>query len=91
MLMQSMANEKIKLNLSLLERMALDKVFEDFFELNLQYLTDGYLIFNPEGAQEKYTPKDIIGDYIFKSKGSRYALDQQMKLMNITRALELRF
>ena len=88
MLMQSMANEKIKLNLSLLERMALEPIFDAYFELNLQYLSPGYMIFNPEGQVEEYSPKDLIGEYIFKAKGSRYALDQQMKLMNITRAIE---
>ena len=30
----------------------------------------------------------ILGDYEFRAKGSRYALDQQMKLMNTARALE---
>jgi len=30
----------------------------------------------------------IAGDYEFRAKGSRYALDQQIKTMNLSRALE---
>jgi len=88
MLLQSMANERIKLNLNFLEKMVLEPMWEKYFDLNLQLLTPGYKIFNPEGQAEVYTPELIVGDYEFRAKGSRYALDQQMKVMNLSRALE---
>jgi hypothetical protein len=88
MLLQSMANERIKLNLNFLEKMVLEPMWEKYFDLNLQLLTPGYKIFNPEGQAEIYIPELIVGDYEFRAKGSRYALDQQMKVMNLSRALE---
>jgi len=88
MLMQSMANERIKFNLSLIEKDTLEPIFEKYQDMNLQFLSPGYRIFNPEGKTEIYSPEMIAGDYEFRAKGSRYALDQQMKVMNISRALE---
>jgi hypothetical protein len=88
MLLQSMAHEKIKLNLSILEKDVLEPVFEKFYDLNLQFLTPGYRIFSPEGKLQIYSPEMVAGDYEFRAKGSRYALDQQMKIMNLSRVIE---
>jgi hypothetical protein len=88
MLLQSMAHEKIKLNLNFVEKMVLEPVWEKYYELNLQFLTPGYKIFDTEGKPQVYTPELIAGDYEFRAKGSRYALDQQMKVMNISRVIE---
>lgn len=88
MLLQSMAQERIKLNLSIIEKSVLEPMFEKFDDLNLQFLTTGYKIFDPEGKEKIYKPEMIVGAREFRAKGSRYALDQQMKLMNLTRALE---
>jgi hypothetical protein len=83
-----MAHEKIKLNLNFVEKMVLEPIWEKYFELNLQFLTPGYKIFDPEGKPTTYTPELIAGDYEFRAKGSRYALDQQMKVMNLSRVIE---
>lgn len=88
MLLQSMANERIKLPLKILEKMVLEPIWEKFFELNLQFLHPGYKILNPEGTEEVYTPEDFLGDYEFRAKGSTYAIDQQIKLMNLMRFFE---
>jgi hypothetical protein len=83
MLLQSMAHEKIKLNLSMLERQVFEPLLEKFYDLNLQFLTPGYKIFDPEGKSAIYSPEMIAGCYEFRAKGARYALDMQMKQMNI--------
>ena len=88
MLLQSMANERIKLPLKTMEKMVLEPIWEIFFELNLQFLHPGYKILNPEGVEEIYTPEDFVGDYEFRAKGSTYAIDQQVKLMNLMRFFE---
>ena len=88
MLLQSMAHEKIKLNLSVLEKQVLEPMWEKYYDLNLQFLTPGYKIFDPDGKPVSYEHTMLTGDYEFRAKGSRYALDNQIKNMNIARAIE---
>ena len=88
MMLQAMASEKIKLNLSILEKQVIEPMLEKFYDLNLQFLTPNYKIFDPEGKPAVYQPEMIAGDFEFRAKGSRYAVDQQMKLMNVRAFLE---
>ena len=88
MLLQGMAHERIKLNLGLIEKDVLEPIVNKFFDLNLQFLTKDYKIFDPDGKAQIYDPSLLIGDYEFRAKGSKHALDQQQKMMNATRVLE---
>jgi hypothetical protein len=86
MLLQNIANERIKINVKVVENFSFEEILDKYYGLNQQFLPPNYKIIVPQKDAyilDVYQPEDVMEEVEFRAKGSTYAVNQQLKLMNL--------